>query len=87
MTLQECPSIGDFLEAVVASSQMLSLLSFEYNCGPLDKDIECEALEDIFRIATNLTDIFLSLPRLTRTLENWRTLACSKLPITRFVYY
>jgi hypothetical protein len=87
LTLRECPGMGDFLEAVVASGQMLSLLSFEYNCGPLDEDIECEALEDIFRIATNLTDIFLSLPRLTRTLENWRALARSKLPITRFVYH
>jgi hypothetical protein len=87
LTLRQCPGMEDFLRAIAASGQMLRLLSLEYACG-LDDEIDvCRALEGIFGIATDLTDLFLSLPGPTHTLEIWRALAHNRLPITRLVYH
>jgi hypothetical protein len=85
LSLRQCPSMDNFLTEVAASGQILSLLSLEYTCGIGGYDM-CAALEGIFRIAPNLTDLFLLLPGPTSTLEFWRALAHSRLPITRFIY-
>ncbi|KFY58186.1 hypothetical protein V496_06227 [Pseudogymnoascus sp. VKM F-4515 (FW-2607)] len=86
LSLRQCPGMDNFLTEVAASGQILSLLSLEYTCGAGGYDM-CAALEGIFRIAPNLTDLFLLLPGPTSTLEFWRALAHSRLPITRFIYH
>lgn len=86
LSLRQCPGMDNFLTEVAASGQILSLLSLEYTCGVGEYDI-CAALEGIFRIAPNLTSLFLLLIGPTSTLEFWRALAHSRLPITRFIYH
>ncbi|KFY18708.1 hypothetical protein V493_08398 [Pseudogymnoascus sp. VKM F-4281 (FW-2241)] len=86
LSLRQCPSMDNFLAEIAASGQILSLLSLEYTCGVSEYDM-CAALEGIFRIAPSLTDLFLLLPGPTSTLEFWRALAHSRLPITRFIYH
>ncbi|KFZ17811.1 hypothetical protein V501_01554 [Pseudogymnoascus sp. VKM F-4519 (FW-2642)] len=86
LSLRQCPGMDNFLTEVAASGQILSLLSLEYTCGVGEYDM-CAALEKIFSIAPNLTSLFLLLIGPTSTLEFWRALAHSRLPITRFIYH
>jgi hypothetical protein len=87
LTLRHCPGMEDFLRAISASGQTLKLLTLEYNSSLKDDIDICSALEDILGIATNVTDLFLSLPGPCETLDLWRTLGSNRLPLTRFVFH
>lgn len=77
----------DFIRKITASGQTLKLLSLEYY-SRVDDDMDvCRTLEDMFSIAPDLTDLFLSIPGSLNTLEFWRILAGNRLPLTRFVYH
>jgi hypothetical protein len=87
LTLRSCPGTEDFLRAIVLSNQTLKLTSLEYMCEP-EEDIDVsQALESIFGIAPNLTDVFLSLPGPMMTLDLWRAMANQGMPLTRFIYH
>jgi hypothetical protein len=87
LTLRQCPGMEDFLRVITESGQTLKLLSLEYHSS-LNEELDvCSTLEGIFDITTDLTDLFLSIPGPTVTLELWRKLADKKIPLTRFVYH
>lgn len=87
LTLRQCPSMEEFLRGVIESGSTLRLLSLEYSCGLSGEVDVCSALEGIFGIAPDLTDLFLSLPGPIFTLDIWRALANNRLPLTRFIYH
>jgi hypothetical protein len=87
LTLRQCPGMEDFLRVITESGQTLKLLSLEYHSSLKEELDVCRTLEDIFVKTTDLTDLFLSIPGPTETLELWRKLADNEIPLKRFVYH
>jgi hypothetical protein len=87
LKLRQCPAMEDFLRVITESGQMLKLLSLEYHSN-LNEELDvCSTLGNIFDITPDLTDLFLSIPGPTETLDLWRKLADNKMRLTRFVYH
>jgi hypothetical protein len=87
LTLRQCPAKEEFLRRVIASGSTLRLLSLECACDSMEDVDAYRALEGIFGIAPDLTDLFLSLPGPTDTLDIWRALANTRLHLTRFIFH
>jgi hypothetical protein len=90
LSLRSFPGGEDFLRALVGPShlvpdQKLKLSSLNYTCEVMEDDgWISRALERIFSVAPELTDLFLSIPKPDDPLDLW--LDIRFLPLKRFVY-